>query len=75
MPDRSRKGQILNGISAYWFDFVKDIIPNHVITTKFEVPGGVSARRTAEEACLFKKLKMLPVECIVRGYITGSGWG
>ncbi len=69
------KGKILNQISKFWFDYVKDIIPNHVISidskdfpTEFQTP------EFEGRSMLVKKLKMIPVECIVRGYITGSGW-
>lgn len=69
------KGQILNQISAFWFDFVKDIIPNHIITTDInEFPEEFKSKEFEGRSMLVKKLKMLPVECIVRGYITGSGW-
>lgn len=72
IPD---KGKVLNKISEFWFDFVKDIIPNHIITTKFEeFPEEFKTEEFKDRSMLVKKLKMLPVECIVRGYITGSGW-
>jgi len=69
------KGKVLNKISEFWFDYVKDIIPNHIITTKFEeFPEEFRAAEFKDRSMLVKKLKMLPIECIVRGYITGSGW-
>lgn len=72
VPD---KGKILNKISEFWFGFVKDIIPNHIITTKFEeFPKEFQTEEFKDRSMLVKKLKMLPIECIVRGYITGSGW-
>ena len=72
LPD---KGKILNKISAFWFDFVSDIIPNHIITTNFdEFPEEFKKEEFRDRSMLVKKIKMLPVECIVRGYITGSGW-
>lgn len=72
IPD---KGKILNKLSAFWFDFVKDIIPNHIITTNFsEFPNEFKSSEFEGRSMLVKKLKMLPIECIVRGYITGSGW-
>lgn len=72
IPD---KGKILNGISAFWFDYVKDVIPNHVISTNFEeFPEEFRKPEFEGRSMWAKKLKMLPVECIVRGYITGSGW-
>jgi phosphoribosylaminoimidazole-succinocarboxamide synthase len=66
IPD---KGNVLTGISAYWFDKTGHIVPNHYISATDGVPGEVRGR-----AMVVKKLKMLPVECVVRGYITGSGW-
>ena len=69
------KGKVLNKISEFWFDYVKDIIPNHIITTKFEeFPEEFRTEEFKDRSMLVKKLKMLPIECIVRGYITGSGW-
>ncbi len=72
VPD---KGKILNQISAFWFDFVKDIIPNHIISIDSkDFPLDFQTPEFEGRSMLVKKLKMLPVECIVRGYITGSGW-
>ncbi len=69
------KGKVLNKISEFWFDFVKDIIPNHIITTKYEeFPKDFQTEEFRDRSMLVKKLKMLPIECIIRGYITGSGW-
>ena len=69
------KGKVLNQISAFWFDYVKDIIPNHVISMDSkDFPSEFQTPEFEGRSMLVKKLKMLPVECIVRGYITGSGW-
>lgn len=69
------KGKVLNRISEFWFDYVKDLIPNHIITTKFEeFPEEFQKEEYRDRSMLVKKLKMVPIECIVRGYITGSGW-
>lgn len=69
------KGMILNLMSAFWFDFTKSIIPNHMISVKnAAMPAYFHEDDFAERCMLVKKLKMLPIECIVRGYITGSGW-
>lgn len=69
------KGIILNQISAFWFDYVSDIVPNHIISTKFEdFPQEFQEEAFKGRSMLVKKLKMLPVECVVRGYITGSAW-
>jgi phosphoribosylaminoimidazole-succinocarboxamide synthase len=66
IPD---KGKVLTGISAYWFGKTGHIVPNHYISATEGVPASVRGRAMAVQ-----KLRMLPVECVVRGYITGSGW-
>jgi phosphoribosylaminoimidazole-succinocarboxamide synthase len=66
IPD---KGSVLTGLSAFWFEKTKDILPNHVVSVTDGVPEEVRGR-----GMVVRKLKMLPVECVVRGYITGSGW-
>jgi phosphoribosylaminoimidazole-succinocarboxamide synthase len=66
IPD---KGAVLTGISAFWFEQTANIVPNHVVSYTDGVPAEARGR-----GMVVKKLKMLPVECIVRGYITGSGW-
>ena len=72
VPD---KGKILNMISEFWFDYTKDIIKNHVISTKIsDFPVECQNDQYENRSMLVKKLKMVPIECIVRGYITGSGW-
>jgi phosphoribosylaminoimidazole-succinocarboxamide synthase len=63
------KGQVLTGISAFWFDRTGHIVPNHVVSYTDGVPEEVRGR-----AMLVERLEMFPVECVVRGYITGSGW-
>lgn len=70
------KGKMLNALSVFWFEFTKGIIPNHLITTDVsEFPAPFCDMKELEgRAMLVKKLRMLPIECIVRGYITGSGW-
>lgn len=69
------KGKILNQISKFWFDYMEDIIPNHVISTNIkDFPEEFQTEEFEGRSMLVKKLKMIPVECIVRGYITGSGW-
>ncbi|MCR5616643.1 MAG: phosphoribosylaminoimidazolesuccinocarboxamide synthase [Saccharofermentans sp.] len=72
IPD---KGRVLSSISAFWFDFTKDIIPNHVITTDVsKYPAGFDQYKEELEgrSMLVKKAEMLPAECIVRGYLEGS---
>lgn len=70
------KGAILNQMSLFWFDFLKDCIPTHFISA---APADFPAPFATDPYCngramLVKKLNMLPFECIVRGYITGSAW-
>src|SRR2546421_3744254 len=62
------KGQVLTGLSAFWFERTGDICPNHLVSFT-EVPDELRGR-----AMLVERLEMFPVECVVRGYITGSGW-
>lgn len=72
VPD---KGKVLNKISEFWFDHTKDFVKNHVISTDLsEFPEEFQKEEFKDRSMLVKKLKMLPIECIVRGYITGSGW-
>ncbi|HEX9060150.1 MAG TPA: phosphoribosylaminoimidazolesuccinocarboxamide synthase [Clostridia bacterium] len=70
------KGRVLNSISEFWFNYTKDIIGNHVITSNVdEYPEGLSKFKEELQgrSMLVKKVKMLEVECIVRGYLEGSG--
>ena len=66
IPD---KGRVLTGLSVLWFGLTRDIVPNHFVCATDGVPAELRGR-----ALRVRRLKMLPVECIVRGYITGSGW-
>ena len=66
IPD---KGKVLTGLSVFWFERTRDIVSNHLISATDGVPDEVLGR-----ALVVQKLEMLPVECVVRGYITGSGW-
>lgn len=71
------KGMVLTKISEFWFNFTKDIIPNHFITTdvnKYPVECKEYSDVLRNRSMLIKKAKVVPIECIVRGYITGSGW-
>jgi phosphoribosylaminoimidazole-succinocarboxamide synthase len=63
------KGMVLTGLSAFWFEQTAGIVANHMISATEDVPEEVRGR-----ALVARKLRMLPVECVVRGYITGSGW-
>jgi phosphoribosylaminoimidazole-succinocarboxamide synthase len=74
IPD---KGRILTGLSLWWFDFLKAITPNHLITADVRQMGPVAQAHAAELAgrsMLCRKAKVFPVECVVRGYLAGSGW-
>jgi phosphoribosylaminoimidazole-succinocarboxamide synthase len=66
IPD---KGSVLTGVSTFWFERTTDIVANHVISVTDGVPDEARGR-----GMVVRKLTMLPVECVVRGYITGSGW-
>jgi phosphoribosylaminoimidazole-succinocarboxamide synthase len=66
IPD---KGKVLTGLSVVWFDLTKHIVPNHFLSATDGVPDEFRGR-----GLRVKRLSMLPVECVVRGYITGSGW-
>lgn len=71
------KGVVLNKISKFWFDFTGNIIQNHLITTdanKYPKACGEYLSSLEGRSMLVKKAEVIPVECIVRGYITGSGW-
>ena len=69
------KGAVLTKMSKFWFDLTKDIVPNHMLSvdTK-DMPEFFQNENFEGRSMMCKKLNMLPVECIVRGYITGSGW-
>jgi phosphoribosylaminoimidazole-succinocarboxamide synthase len=66
IPD---KGKVLTGLSTFWFERTAEIIPNHLLSVTDGVPDEARGR-----AMQVRRLKMLTVECVVRGYITGSGW-
>ena len=69
------KGKVLTQMSKFWFEFTKDITDNHMISTDVQdMPEFFRSQDFEGRSMLCRKLDMLPVECIVRGYITGSGW-
>lgn len=69
------KGKILTQMSKFWFDFTKDVIPNDLISVDVkDMPEFFRNENFEGRSTLCKKLEMIPIECIVRGYITGSGW-
>lgn len=72
VPD---KGRVLTAISAFWFEYLADVAPNHLITTNVaEFPVGAQSAELAGRSMHVRKAEMLPIECIVRGYLAGSGW-
>lgn len=71
----TKKGAILTQMSKFWFDYTKDIVPNHMISVDVkDMPEFFQNEKYDGNSMMCKKLNMLPIECIVRGYITGSGW-
>lgn len=71
----TKKGAILTQMSKFWFDFTKDILPNHMISVNNDdMPEYFQQEKFIGNSMKCKKLTMIPMECIVRGYITGSGW-
>jgi len=71
------KGRVLTSLSEYWFNFTRKVIPNHLITTnvdEFPEPFGNYRSQLEGRSMLVKKVENIPVECVVRGYLAGSGW-
>jgi phosphoribosylaminoimidazole-succinocarboxamide synthase len=71
------KGRVLNQISLFWFDFLADVVPNHLITAdvdKYPAPVRKYADQLRGRSMLVRRAEIFPVECIVRGYLSGSGW-
>jgi phosphoribosylaminoimidazole-succinocarboxamide synthase len=74
IPD---KGRILTQISLFWFEFLRDLVPSHLISAEvadFPAPFQAYAGQLAGRTMLVKRARMFPVECVVRGYLSGSGW-
>src|SRR5260370_8143333 len=72
IPD---KGRVLTQLSLFWFNLLRDIIPNHVLsTTDFPPPFDNFTDELAGRSIVVRKTQPLPVECVVRGYVSGSGW-
>lgn len=70
-----KKGTVLTQMSKFWFDYTSDILPNHMISADVkDMPAYFQQPKYDGNSMMCRKLKMLPIECIVRGYITGSGW-
>ncbi len=71
----TKKGTVLTQMSKFWFEMTEDILPNHMISVDVnDMPEYFRKPEFTGNSMMVKKLEMLPVECIVRGYITGSGW-
>jgi phosphoribosylaminoimidazole-succinocarboxamide synthase len=72
IPD---KGRVLTAMSAFWFDHLADVVPGHLISTELaDLPEGAQDPSLAGRVMLCRRAEMLSIECIVRGYITGSAW-
>ena len=71
----TNKGRVLTQMSRFWFDYTKDVIPNHMLSVDVnDMPAFFRTEEFCGRSMLCRKLTMIPIECIVRGYITGSGW-
>lgn len=69
------KGRVLTAISAFWFEHLSSIAPNHLISTDIgDFPSGAQVDEIAGRSMYVRRAEMLPIECIVRGHITGSAW-
>ncbi len=71
------KGRVLTALSLFWFDYMKDIVGNHLITadvSRYPQPARKYAEELDGRSMLVRKAKPFPVECVVRGYLSGSGW-
>ena len=72
----TKKGTVLTQMSKFWFDLTEDILPNHMLSVDVkDMPEYFQQEKFDGNSMMCRKLEMLPIECIVRGYITGSGWG
>jgi phosphoribosylaminoimidazole-succinocarboxamide synthase len=72
IPD---KGRVLTQLSLFWFKTLADVLPHHVLSaTEFPPPADVYSQQLAGRSMLCRKTRPLPIECVVRGYLAGSGW-
>lgn len=72
IPD---KGRVLTGLSVHWFERTRDIVPNHLLGTRLaDAPPELRDPANAGRLMVVRRLEMLPVECVARGYLAGSGW-
>ena len=71
----TKKGTVLTQMSKFWFDYTRDLLPNHMLSVDVQdMPEFFRQPQFTGNSMMCRKLTMLPIECIVRGYITGSGW-
>jgi phosphoribosylaminoimidazole-succinocarboxamide synthase len=71
------KGKVLTQLSLFWFDFLRNVVPNHVVTANIaEYPEGLRefGEQLRGRSMLVRRAKMFPIECVARGYLSGSGW-
>src|SRR6476661_2327780 len=71
------KGRVLTQLSLFWFEFLKDIVPNHLVTadvSRYPKEAQTYADQLRGRSMLVQRAEMFPVECVVRGYLSGSGW-
>ena len=71
------KGRVLTQISLFWFDFLKEVVPNHLVTAdvnRYPAEVRPCADQLRGRSMLVQRAEMFPVECVVRGYLSGSGW-
>jgi phosphoribosylaminoimidazole-succinocarboxamide synthase len=71
------KGRVLTQISLFWFDFLKDVVPNHLVTadiSKYPAEARKYSSQVHGRSMMVRRAEMFPVECVVRGYLSGSGW-
>jgi len=72
-----RKGEVLTALSQFWFDKLSDVVPNHMVTTDLQEMTSIVQRQSDElngRSMMVKRADVFPVECVVRGYLSGSGW-
>ncbi|HKO98334.1 MAG TPA: phosphoribosylaminoimidazolesuccinocarboxamide synthase [Pyrinomonadaceae bacterium] len=70
-----RKGEVLTALSQFWFEKLRDIVPNHLVTTEpAKMPANVPKDAIQGRSMLVRKADVFPIECVVRGYLVGSGW-
>ena len=71
------KGRVLTQLSLFWFDFLKDVVPNHLVTadvSRFPAEVQKYSSQLRGRSMMVRRAEMFPVECVVRGYLSGSGW-